>query len=104
MKLTRHIPTRLVHTRRKLTLHSRCTRESVPAMSQIEFWDYHNVQYLMKDGRIAEGELYPDEVPCSYTDDEGNDVEDYTKEWVFVDDNTDPVYSNEVKAWRYQKE
>lgn len=53
----------------------------------------------MKDGSIAEGELYPDEVPCSYTDDEGNDVEDYTKEWVFVDE-----YSNEVKAWRYQKE
>ena len=67
-------------------------------------WDYHNVQYLMKDGSIVEGELYPDEVPFSYTDDEGNAVEDYTKEWFFVDDNNDPVCSDDVKAWRYQKE
>ena len=67
-------------------------------------WDYHNVQYLMKDGSIAEGELYPEEVPCNYTDDEGYVVEDYTKEWVFADDNTDQLCSLDVKAWRYQKE
>ncbi len=67
-------------------------------------WGYHNVQYIMKDGSFAEGQLYPDEVPCNYTDDEGYVIEDYTKEWLFVDDNTDPVYSVDVKAWRYQKE
>ena len=67
-------------------------------------WNWHNVQYLMKDYSIVDGQLYPDEVPCNYTDDDGSVVEDYTKEWLFVDDNTDPVYSVDVKAWRYQKE
>ena len=67
-------------------------------------WDTHTVQYIMKDGDFLEGQLYPEEVPCNYTDDEGYVVEDYTKEWVFADDNTDPIRSLDVKAWRYLKE
>ena len=51
-------------------------------------WGTYNVQYIMEDG----------------DDDEGYVVEDYTKEWVFADDNTDPIRSLDVKAWRYQKE
>jgi hypothetical protein len=76
---------------------------SIPAEIR-GYWDSHNVQYLMKDHSVVDGQLYPDEVPCSYTDDEGYVIEDYTMEWAFVDDNTDPVYSVDVKAWRYQKE
>lgn len=67
-------------------------------------WGTYNVQYIMEDGDFVEGQLYPEEVPCNYTDDEGYVVEDYTKEWVFADDNTDPIRSLDVKAWRYQKE
>lgn len=76
---------------------------SIPADIR-SYWDSHNVQYLMKDDSIVDGQLYPDEVPCTYTDSDGDVIEDYTMEWAFVDDNTDPVYSVDVKAWRYQKE
>lgn len=67
-------------------------------------WEWRNVEYRMDTGKILEGQLYPDEVPFAYIDSEGNAIEDATKEYFFIDENTDPIASDRVVAWRYQKE
>lgn len=67
-------------------------------------WEWRNVEYRMDTGKILEGQLYPDEVPFAYTDSDGNVVEDATKEYFFIDENTDPIAADRVVAWRYQKE
>ena len=59
-------------------------------------WDWHEVEYRFKDGKIISGQVYPDEAII--------DEYDYYKEWYFIDADGFNIDVDSVVAWRYKKD
>lgn len=81
--------------------------KSLYAVVPYEFlggWDYHDAEFRMKDGSVVAGQVYPDEALTQYTDENGEAVDDYYKEWYFVDKDCCSVDVDNVVAWRYKLE
>ena len=67
-------------------------------------WDWREVEYRLKDGSVVPGHVYPDEAMFTYTDENGEEVEDYYKEWYFTDEDGCNIDVDSVVAWRYREE
>lgn len=66
-------------------------------------WDIHEVEYRMADGTVKKGMVWAGEDLFTYTDSDGEEVEDYDKRWYIGDDKGNPFDSSNVTAWRYKK-